>query len=279
MEEVIPDDTDVPVIVWEGHNLAEVFELTDDMFDADGNFKSSINVDVTAKAALKSLVVKVSSDNADFTKAYAEIMDLEEDLCSPKASATILKMMGYPTDIKGSTTARLKLAAQTDLLRLYEGTHTYEITVTDTLGAHTTATLTIKYGQNVAPQIVWIGYDIDKRQTYTAGMTCDLNVKAPLTIADFNVKIISATLTPEELAAVGLAGEFSLVNDSQFFDALNGLGFPTGDAVYGQTEVDLSISNFLGVLAMLGPGEHDFEMSVSDLEGNTTTKTVMFCFN
>jgi hypothetical protein len=30
---------------------------------------------------------------------------------------------------------------------------------------------------------------------------------------------------------------------------------------------------------MLGPGEHDFEMSVTDMEGNTTTKTVMFRFN
>jgi hypothetical protein len=57
------------------------------------------------------------------------------------------------------------------------------------------------------------------------------------------------------------------------------LGFPTGDAVYGQSEVNLSISNFLSVLAMLGPGEHDFEMSVTDKEGNTTTKTVMFRFN
>ena len=110
-------------------------------------------------------------------------------------------------------------------------------------------------------------------------MTCDLIIKAPLTIADFNVKIISATLTPEELSAVGLAGEFSLVNDTQFFQSLGGLGFPTGDAVYGKSELELSISNFLSVLAMLGPGEHDFEMSVTDVEGNTTTKTVMFRFN
>ncbi len=279
MEEVIPDDTDAPVIVWEGHDLAEAFELTDDMFDADGNFKKSINVDVTTKAALKSLVVKASSDNADFTKAYSEIMSLEEDLCAPTASAAILKMMGYPTDAKGGTATRLKFASQTDLLKSYEGTHSYEITAEDINGAKTTVKLTIKYGQNVAPQIIWVGYDIDKRQTYVAGMTCNLNVKAPLTIADFNVKIISATLTPEELSSVGLAGEFSLVNDTQFHEALSGLGFPVGDAVYGQGELNLSISNFLGVLAMLGAGEHDFEMSVTDMEGNTTTKTVMFRFN
>ena len=95
------------------------------MFDAEGNFNSSINIDITAKTALKSLVVKVASDNADFVKAYSEIMALEEDLCAPTASATILKMMGYPTDAKDATTTRLKFALQAELLKSYEGTHTY----------------------------------------------------------------------------------------------------------------------------------------------------------
>lgn len=278
MEEVIPDDTDAPVIVWEGHDLAQPFELTDDMFDAEGNFTSSINLDITAKAAIKSLVVKVSSDNADFTTAYSEIMALEEDLCAATASNTILKMMGYPTDAKDATVTRIKFGSQAELLKSYEGTHSYEITATDVNGAYATATLTVKYGQNVAPRIVWVGYDIDKQQTYVAGMTCDLKVTAPLTIADFKVKIISATLTPEELAGVGLAGEFSLVNDTQFFESLKNLGFPVGDEVAGKSELDLSITNFLGVLNMLGAGEHNFEMSVTDAEGNTTSKTVMMRF-
>lgn len=279
MEEVIPDDTDAPVIVWEGHDLAEAFELTDDMFDAEGNFTSSINLDITAKAAIKSILVKVSSDNADFTTAYSEIMPLEEDLCAPTASAAILKMMGYPTDAKDATTTRLKFALQAELLKSYEGTHSYEITVTDVNGAHTTSTLSVQYGQNVAPRIVWVGYDIDKQQTYSESLTCDLKVTAPLTIADFKVKIISASLTPEELEGVGLAGEFSLVNDSQYFDALKGLGFPVGDEVEGKTEVDLSITNFLGVLTMFGAGDHNFEMTVTDAEGNMTTKTVMLHYD
>lgn len=278
MEETIPDDTDAPVIVWEGHDLSQPFELTDDMFDAEGNFTSSINLDITAKAAIKSLVVKVSSDNADFTEAYSEIMALEEDLCAPTASNAILKMMGYPTDAKDATTVRIKLASQADMLKSYEGTHSYEITVTDVNGASTTITLNIQYGQNVAPRIVWEGYDIDKQQTYVAGMTCDLTITAPLAIADLGVKIISATLTPEELAGVGLAGEFSLVNDTQFFESLKNLGFPVGDEVAGKTELNLSITNFLGVLNMLGAGEHSFEISVTDAEGNNTTKTVMMRF-
>lgn len=278
-EEVLVDDTDLPVINFEGHDLAEPFELTDEMFDAEGNFTKNINVDVTAKSPIQSIVVKVSSDNDEFLAAYDDVMPLESDICDGSVSNTFLKLMGYPTDAKGATSTRIKFGAQADMLRSYEGTHSFEITVTDANGGKTTATLAVKYGQNVAPSIVWIGYDIDKRQTYAPGMTCDLKVKAPLTIADFRVKIISATLTPEELLSVGLAGEFSLIKDTQFFESLGGLGFPTGDAVYGKSEVDLSISNFLGVLAMLGPGEHDFEMSVTDMEGNTTTKTVMFRFN
>ena len=278
MEETIPDDSDAPVISWEGHDLNEAFELTDDMFDAEGNFTSSINIDITAKAAIKSLVVKVSSDNADFTTAYSEIMALEEDLCAATATNTILKMMGYPTDAAGTTSTRLKFASQAELLKSYEGTHSYQISVMDINGAESTATLTIKYGQNVAPRVVWVGYDIDERQTYVAGMTCDLDITAPLGIADFKVKIISATLTPEELAGVGLAGEFSLINDTQYFESLKNLGFPVGDEVAGKTELSLSITNFLSVLNMLGAGDHDFEMSVTDVEGNNTTKTVMMHF-
>ena len=278
MEEVIPDDTDAPVIVWEGHDLAEAFELTDDMFDAEGNFTSSINLDITAKSAIKSIVVKASSDNADFVTAYSEIMPVEEDICAPTTSAAILKLMGYPTDAKDALVTRIKFAAQTDLLKSYEGTHSYQITVTDANGAQSVATLTIKYGQNVAPRIVWVGYDIDKQQTYVDGMTCDLDVTAPLAIADFKVKITSATLTPEELAGVGLAGEFSLVKDTQFFDSLRNLGFPVGDEVEGKTELSLSITNFLGLLNMLGSGDHNFEMTVVDTEGNVTAKTVMMHF-
>lgn len=278
MEEVLVDDTDLPEIIWEGHNLEETFELTDDMFDADGNFISSINIDITSKSAIQSIVVKASSDNADFTAAYSDILPLESDICAGEVSNAILKMMGYPTDAKGATTTRIKFASQAEMLKSYEGTHSFEITVTDANGGKSVATLSIQYGQNVAPRIVWVGYNIDERQTYATGMTCDLNVTAPLGIADFKVKIISATLTPEELAGVGLAGEFSLVNDSQYFDSLKNLGFPVGDEVAGKTELQLSITNFLSVLNMLGAGEHDFEMSVTDAEGNTTTKTVMMRF-
>ena len=278
-EEILVDDTDLPVINFEGHDLAEPFELTDAMFDADGKFTSNINIDITAKSAIQSIVIKTSSDNPAFTAAYSELVPAEFDICDGSVSNTLLGLMGYPTSAKGATSTRIKFGAQADILRTYEGTHSYEITVTDVNGGKTTKTLSVKYGQMVilAPTIVWTGYDIKERHTYAPGMTCDLVVTADGGIADFIVKIISNDLTDEELQSVGLAANFSLVNDSQYFAPLAALGFPTGDEVRGAKERNLSITDFLAVLSGF-KGDHDFEMTVIDAAGQSTTETIMLHF-
>ena len=281
MEEELVDDTDLPVINWEGHDLAEPFVITDDMFDADGNFKTSINLDITAKAEINSVVVMVASDNPDFMTAYSEIMPLHSDICDGTVSNALLRMMGYPTDAKGATATRIKLAAQADMIGTYKGTHTYEITVTDVNGGKSVATVTLKYGEAgpvAAPSIVWTGYNIDERQTYAPGMTCDLVISAPGVIDDFVVEIISNDLTDSELQSVGLAAKFSLVNDSKFFESLGTLGFPVGDQVKGKKELNLSITNFLAILSGF-PGDHDFMMTVKDSAGVETTKSIMLHFN
>lgn len=56
------------------------------------------------------------------------------------------------------------------------------------------------------------------------------------------------------------------------------MGFPVGDAVAGKNELTLSITQFLAVLKMLGNGDHDFQITVTDAEGHATTKTVMLHF-
>ena len=110
-------------------------------------------------------------------------------------------------------------------------------------------------------------------------MTCDLLVKAPLAVKNFEVEIISDMLTDEVLKNdVGLAAKFSLVEDEHFFTQLQNLRFPVGDEVAGKTELNLSITDFLSILGMLGPGQHDFVMTVTDTEGNVTSKIVMFEF-
>lgn len=290
MEEILVDDTDMPEIKWEGHDLAQEFELTDELFNADGAFTSSINVDIISKTSIESVVIDVASDSAEFISEYTSNIPQSIDLCNTTLTDYKLSQYGYSKVGDDVTSLQIKFGKQAELMKAFEGLHTYTIAVTDVNGRETVATLKINAGQNVAPKIIWEGYNIDQRQTYFPGMTCDLLVKAPLTILDFKVKIISETLNADQLQGVGLAAEFSLVNDTQFFGALGGypyrgddasdegLGFPVGDEVKGATELKLSITNFLSVLSMLGAGEHDFEMTVTDTEGNATTKTVMFKF-
>lgn len=290
MEEILIDDTDMPEIKWENHDLSQEFELTDELFDADGNFTSSINLDITSKTAIASLVISVESDNDDFIAEYQSNVGASIDLCNTSLSDYKLSSYGYSKVGSGVTSTQIKFGKQAQLMKAFEGLHVYTIVVTDVNGRKSETQLKVNSGQNVAPKIIWEGYNIDQRQTYFPGMTCDLLVKAPLAISDFKVKIISETLNADQLQGVGLAAEFSLVNDTQFFGALSGypyrgddasdegLGFPVGDEVRGATELKLSITNFLSVLSMLGAGEHDFEMTVTDTEGNATTKTVMFKF-
>lgn len=279
MEEVLIDDTDMPEIRWEGHDLAEEFELSDELFNAEGNFTSSINLDITSKSKIKALTVAVASDSDEFISEYTSYMPQSIDLCTTTLSEYKLSTFGYVKVGADATSVQLKFGKQAGLMKAFEGLHTYTITVEDANGRKTVATLKVNAGQNVAPKIIWAGYDIDERQTYFDGMTCDLTIKAPLSIADFQVEIVSETLTDEVLRNdAGLAAQFSLINDTQFFTQLQNLGFPVGNEVAGKTELNLSITGFLGVLNMLGGGDHDFVMSVTDVEGNTTTKTVMFHF-
>ena len=140
------------------------------------------------------------------------------------------------------------------------------------------------------PNIVWDGHDISQREQITAGLDVDLLVSASKGIKEFYVKIESASLTPVELAGVGLCDVLNLCypkqsydsnNPSQFIDVeepLRGLGFAVAEEVVNKTFVKLSITQFMGVLQAVSGSDlknHDFVLTVVDNEGNTTVKTLM----
>ena len=140
------------------------------------------------------------------------------------------------------------------------------------------------------PNIVWEGHDISKREPIVGGLSVDLLVSASKGIKEFYVKIESASLTPEELAAVGLCVVLNLCYPTQSYDSnnpntyidveepLRGLGFAVGSDVLNKTFVKLSITQFMGVLQAVSGSDlknHDFVLTVVDNEGNTTVKTLM----
>ena len=140
------------------------------------------------------------------------------------------------------------------------------------------------------PSIVWDGHDISKRVPITGGLNVDLLVSASKGIKEFTVKIESASLTPAELAGVGLCDVLDLCYPTKSYDSnnpdtyidveepLRGLGFAVGEDVVNKTFVKLSITQFMGVLQGVSGTSlknHDFVLTVTDTEGNTCVKTLM----
>ena len=140
------------------------------------------------------------------------------------------------------------------------------------------------------PSIVWDGHDISQREQIVSGLDVDLLISASKGIKEFYVKIESASLTPVELAGVGLCDILNLCYPNQSYDSnnpgvfidveepLRGLGFAVAEEVVNQTFVKLSITQFMGVLQAVSGTDlknHDFVLTVVDNEGNTTVKTLM----
>ena len=67
--------------------------------------------------------------------------------------------------------------------------------------------------------------------------------------------------------------EFDLAYPGDLEGALNELGFPTGDAVIGQTNMTFDITLFMSLLIYF-PGEHQFQLTITDTTGQSITKTL-----
>lgn len=128
-----------------------------------------------------------------------------------------------------------------------------------------------------APQIEWVGYDMSIRHTITETMTAVINIAAGAGIAGLSVDIISDILTPEVLAEIGLDTHLDLVNPAtpEMGEMLKELGFPVGDQIADQPALTFDISPFMPLIPMLGTGNTDFKLTVTDNSGQTTIRSIM----
>lgn len=102
-----------------------------------------------------------------------------------------------------------------------------------------------------------------------------LNVHSDSGITGFIVEIDSPMLTDGVLGEFDLSTRMDLVNpaSAKMEEGLSNLGLPCKDQVKGQKDVPFEISKFMGVLSLLGSGEHAFTLTVTDANG-TTVKTL-----
>ena len=93
-------------------------------------------------------------------------------------------------------------------------------------------------------------------------------------IAHVYVTIDSETLTEDILTGVNLAASFDLAEPGELEAGLNGLGFPTGAAVVGQTEILFDVTNFTPLLGLYGAASHNFIIRLVDQQGLEVTQTL-----
>ena len=291
-EDVIDDDDKRPTIIWLGNDIDTPITLSDDKFDERGNCLVNFYIDIAAERTIAALNVDITSTNSYFIASLGDYnIPTSFDMCNADTATSSMKLMGYAvnSDVAGQTHVSYDLTAQMKQIRDFGGTHSFKITAKDANGGTTEKTLTVIIpSAQTGPSIVWTGYNIDNRYEMTDDMTVDIVVTAAAGVKSFNVVIVSDTLTPSELANVGLCDNINLVNPEQSTDStgvmtdmsgmeqsLNNLGFPTGNAVLNQTSIAFSITDFLPLLSFTGTGEHNFIMTVTDNNDETTVKTLM----
>lgn len=282
METVIPDEEDnknAPQIIWVDNDIDQPLSLSDSMFDEYGECNTPVRINVSAVNLLAGLTVNITSTNSDFMSALtASGFASTIDMCNPGTAAGILGALGYPTgsSVLGKESITYNLQTQMKQLREYNGTHTFLITATDEKGLKTEKSLNIKVGAE-GPAVEWVGYDIDQRYEISSDLTAVIKVTSSVGITGFTVDIISNVLTSAELQSVGLDSHLDLVSPAsdEINQSLRNLGFPTKEQVLNQPSVSFEITGFLSLLDMVGNGNHDFVMTITDANGGVTVKKLM----
>lgn len=102
------------------------------------------------------------------------------------------------------------------------------------------------------------------------GMNCVLMIRSTADggFTKFECKIDSETL---DVTEVGLSNPLDLINPGSNEDALVNLGLlQAGQKVAGTKEVRFDLTSFMPLITMLGPGTHNFILTIGDANGETT---------
>lgn len=291
IEETIPDedisDEGSPVVTLDGKDITQGYSLTSSMFDAElGKWKENLKAVITPNsdgATVQSIDIVFESDNSDFISALEN------------GGYTNHKVTLWPVNGEISTYVSVKESSSTSAITAtvtdegmsalfqYKGTHTVKFISKDSKGRISYTPLLIRSSDDApvtGPNMVWTDksgsktYDFSKRYNHNE-VEIVIDVTSQTGITGFEIDIISDNvLTPSELISVGLNSHLDLANPGEYQTALEGLGFPTGANVQGQTSLSFDISSFMSLLTILNKeGNCDFKLTVSDSSG-TNIKTI-----
>ena len=239
-------------------------------------------VDINAPYGIKNVVVDIISEQLTKEMLQDVGLDATFDLANPGNLEEALSELGFPTGSKvyGQTYLAFDITDFMQLLVIFPGLHEFKLTVTDMQG--NTITKSLKFlAQESAPEetngptITSNTLDIDSANVITENIVAKVDINAPNGIKNFVVDIISDQLSQEVLQDVGLDATFDLANPGNLGEALSELGFPTGDAVLGKTNLTFDITDFMQLLVVF-PGQHQFKLTITDNKDITVSKTLTF---
>lgn len=124
-----------------------------------------------------------------------------------------------------------------------------------------------------APELVF-----DTPQEARDGMDGKVNIKSEKPIENLRVQIVADPNSEfgDVLTTMQVPTDFDLAHTTEEnHDALAGFGFPIDDGILGKTEVSFDITQFIGLLNIY-PGTHKFVLTVTDNEGHSLTKSLIF---
>uniref|UniRef100_UPI004056B7E5 DUF4493 domain-containing protein n=1 Tax=Alistipes sp. TaxID=1872444 RepID=UPI004056B7E5 len=296
-----PSTTDDPSIVWEGNDISKRYSLDE---------VTAVELLINSTKGIKEFVVQIQSDTLTPSELSAVNLCDVLNLCYPDKSydstnpgtyvdtEVPLRGFGFAVgdEVIGKNSVRLSITGFLGILKTVSkdgDRHDFVLTVTDSENNTTVKTLKLQSGavtEDVEdPSIVWEGNDISKRYNLADVTAVELLITSTKGIKEFLVQIKSDTLTPSELSAVNLCDVLNLCYPDKSYDSTNpgtyvntevplrGFGFAVGDEVVGKNSVKLSITGFLGILATVSKDgdRHDFVLTVTDNDNNTTVKTLM----
>lgn len=274
-------DADAPVVSQgdDGQSLANSFYIDHNSFALNSSLQAIcvdpliLSVETSDGAELTDLWIEFDSDNSDFDALLQSSLGEKcREYILPATAAS-----AYYT-IDGNT-FEASYAAMYQLY-LYAGEHKATIMAKDSQGRTSYSYLTIVSSNDGVdiptsdpPTIEWRGgVDLDATHVVDPvdGLEVIIDISSETGITGFTMTINSDVLTPEELSGINLAQTMDLINPGDCEAGLVFLGFPTGEQVKGQTEMEFDISSFMPQLLALGAGDSDFVLTVTDAGGTTS---------
>lgn len=285
---------EAPTLSWAGHEFGKPFQLKASMFDEQNLCSEPFEITATVPGRIARFDIAISSTSNGFMQSLQSFGIEQFDLCTISGQqATILQGFGFPvgSNIQGQTAKTFYIGGQLPwMLYSFDGTHTFNISVTDEEGQQAEGLLILRVdkaneegGSDNAPTVVMQGWDITQPYELATNDPVRVDISAPNGgIQSLLVRIESTTLEGI-LASMSdvLTGEFDLCEidaESEEGQLLKGaVGFQVGDEVKGQPSTFFEIpSEIIGALKNLSqPGEsHKFHLKVIDNAGGSTSATL-----